>query len=127
METAAYIAAFLMAVTGVFHIALALGAPAGYAAWGGWHEGVLPTRLRFASGAVGIGVYPALIVFVLATAGVIDANWVPGKGKLGMWILTGLFTLGAISNFASRSKRERWWGFVALAISTCCAVIALSL
>jgi hypothetical protein len=127
METAAIIAAVLMAVAGVFHIALALGAPAGYAAWGGWHEGVLPARLRWASGIVGIGVYPALIVFVLATAGVVDANWVPGRGKLGMWILVGVFTLGTLANFASRSKRERWWGFVSLAIAICCAVIALSL
>lgn len=127
METAALIAAILMAITGVFHIALALGAPAGFAAWGGWHEGVLPTRLRIASGVVGIGVYPALIVYVLATAGAIDATWVPQRGKVGMWILTGLFTLGTFANFASRSRRERWWGFVSLAIAVCCAVIALSL
>ena len=126
METAAIIAAVLMGMVAVFHIALALGAPAGFAAWGGWHEGVLPGRLRFASGVVGLGVFPALIVFVLATAGVIDANWVPGKGKLGMWILTGVFILGTLANFASRSKRERWWGFVSLAIAICCAVVALS-
>jgi hypothetical protein len=127
MEQAAILAALLMCVVAVFHVALALGAPAGYAAWGGWHEGVLPTRLRIASGFVGIGVYPALMVFVLATAGVIDAKWVPGTGRLGMWILTGLFTLGTLANFASRSKRERWWGFVSLTIAICCAVVALSL
>ncbi|HEY7469295.1 MAG TPA: hypothetical protein VIC07_07205 [Acidimicrobiia bacterium] len=127
METAAIIAAVLMSVVAVFQIALALGAPAGFAAWGGWHEGVLPTRLRVASGVVGLVVYPALIVFVLATAGVIDAPWVPGTGRLGMWILTGVFTLGTVTNFASRSKRERWWGFVSLAIAICCAVVALSL
>jgi len=44
-----------------------------------------------------------------------------------MWILTGLFTLGTLANFASRSKRERWWGFVSLTIAICCAVVALSL
>ena len=127
METAGIIAAVLMAVAGVFHIALALGAPAGYAAWGGWHEGKLPARLRWASGVVGIGVYPALIIYVLTTAGVIDATWVPARGRLGMWILTGLFAVGTVANFASRSKRERWWGFVSLAIAICCGVIALSL
>lgn len=127
METAATIAAVLMGVVAVFHIALSLGAPAGYAAWGGWHQGVLPTRLRFASGIVGIGVYPALIVYVLATAGVVDATWVPARGRLGMWILTGLFVLGTLANFASRSKRERSWGFVSLAIAICCAVVALTL
>ena len=117
----------LMGVAAVFHIALALGAPAGYAAWGGWHEGVLPTKLRVASGILGIGVFPALIVYVLTTAGTIDATWVPARGRLGMWILTGLFALGTLANFASSSKRERWWGFVSLAIAICCAVIALSL
>jgi hypothetical protein len=127
MEAAAIIAAILMGAVAVFQIALALGAPARNAVWGGWHEGVLPTRLRIASGVVGIVVYPALAVFVLATAGVVDANWVPGTGRLGMWILTGLFTLGTVANFASRSKRERWWGFVSLAIAICCAVVALSL
>jgi hypothetical protein len=127
METAAIIAAVLMAASGVFHIALAFGAPARYAVWGGWHEGTLPARLRWASGVVGIGVYPALIVYVLTTAGVVDATWVPARGKLGMWILAGLFTVGAFANFASRSKRERWWGVVSLVVAVCCAVIALSL
>jgi hypothetical protein len=127
METAAILAAALMGVHAVFHIALTLGAPARYAAWGGWHEGVLPTRLRVASGIVGIVVYPALIIFVLATAGVVDANWVPGRGKVGMWVLTGVFVMAALANFASRSKRERRWGFVSLTIAICCAVVALSL
>ena len=125
MEVAAVVAAVLMGVVGVFQVALALGAPARYAAWGGWHEGTLPTRLRVASGIVGFLVYPALMVFVLATAQVIDVNWVPGTGKVGMWILTGLFVLGTIANFASRSKRERYWGVVSLAIAVCCAIVAI--
>ena len=125
METAAIVAATLIGVVGVFQIALALGAPAGYAAWGGWHQGTLPTRLRVASGLVGFIACPALLVFVLATAMVIDANWVPGTGKVGMWILAGVFVLGSFANFASRSRRERYWGFVSLAIATCCAIVAI--
>jgi hypothetical protein len=124
LENAAIIAAGLMGVVAVFHVALALGAPAGYAAWGGWHQGVLPTRLRIASGLVGVLVYPGLMVFVLASAGVIEANWVPGTGKVGMWILTGLFVLGALANLASRSRRERWWAVVSLIIAICCAIVA---
>lgn len=127
METAAIVAASLMGGVAVFQVALALGAPAGYAAWGGWHEGVLPTRLRVASGLVGLIVYPALMVYVLATAGVLDITWVPGRGKLGMWILTGLFVLGGFANLASRSKRERWWAIVAFAIALCTAIVAVSL
>lgn len=125
METAATVAAVLMGGVAVFQIALTLGAPAGYAAWGGWHERTLPTRLRVASGIVGFLIYPALMVFVLATAGVIEANWVPGRGKIGMWILTGVFVLGTLANFASRSKRERYWGLVSLAIAVCCAIVAI--
>jgi hypothetical protein len=127
METAAIVAAALMGIVAVFQLALALGAPAGFAAWGGWHEGVLPTRLRFASGFVGLIVYPALMVYVLATAGVIEATWVPARGRLGMWILTAVFTLGGFANLASRSRRERWWAIVAFAIAVCTAIVALSL
>ena len=127
METAAIIASILMGVVAVFQIALALGAPAGFAAWGGWHEGVLPTRLRVASGAVGLIVYPALITYVLATSGVLDATWVPARGRLGMWIITGLFVIGGIANAASRSRRERWWAPVSFAIAVCTAIVAVSL
>lgn len=127
MEIAAIIAAVLMGIVAVFQLALALGAPAGFAAWGGWHEGVLPTRLRIASGVVGLIVYPALMVYVLATAGVIDATWVPARGRLGMWILTGIFVLGGFANLASRSRRERWWAIVSFAIAVCTAIVAISL
>ncbi|MEA2001392.1 MAG: hypothetical protein U9N84_05840, partial [Actinomycetota bacterium] len=125
VETAAIIAAALMGVVAVFQIALTLGAPARYAAWGGWHEGTLPTRLRVASGFAGFLVYPALMVFVLATARVVEVTWVPGTGKVGMWILTGVFVLGTLANFASRSRRERYWGVVSLAIAICCAFVAI--
>lgn len=124
MDIAAIVAAVLMGVLGVFQIALSLGAPARYAAWGGWHESTLPTRLRIASGIAGFVVYPALMVFVLATAQVIDANWVPGRGKVGMWVLAGLFAIGTFANFASKSKRERYWGVVTLVITVCCGIVA---
>ncbi len=127
MEVAAIIAVVLIAILNVFHLALALGAPAGYAAWGGWHQGVLPTRLRIASGFVGVFVYPLIIIFVLASAGLIDAAWLPGTGKVGMWILAGLFAVGSATNFASRSKRERYWGPVSLIIAICCAIVALGI
>ncbi len=115
-----------MAVVGVFQIALALGAPLGKAAWGGKHEGILPVGLRIASGAAGLLVYPLIALFILASADLIAVDWLP-TGKTGMWILTAFFTLGALANFASRSKSERIWGPVSLVIAICCAVIALDL
>jgi hypothetical protein len=127
MEIAAVVATVLLAVVAVFQIALALGAPWGAAAWGGGHPGVLPARYRIASAVVGLLAYPAIGAAILASAGSVAADGVPGTGAAGMWILAALFTLGAISNFASRSKWERIWGPVSLVIAICCAVIAASI
>jgi hypothetical protein len=124
MNLAASVAVVSLALVGVFQVALALGAPLGHAAWGGRHEGVLPTRLRMASGVAGLVVYPLMGLFVLASAGLLSPGWLPGTGKAGMWFLTGFFTLGALANFASRSKAERYWGPVSLLIAACCGFIA---
>lgn len=127
MRLAAIVAAVLLAVIVVFQISLALGAPLGSAAWGGTHPGVLPGRLRIASLVAGVLLYPFLILFVLVSAGVLTAPWVPGTGRVGMWVLTGFFALGTIANFASRSKKERIWGPVSLAIAVCCAIVAMGI
>ena len=124
MEWSAVLAVVLLAVISVFQIALARGAPLGAAAWGGRQGGVLPYPLRIASGVAGLVVYPLISIFVLASAGLIEANWMPGTGPAGMWILTGFFGLGSLANFASRSRRERYWGPVSLAIAACCGFIA---
>jgi hypothetical protein len=127
MNLAAIFAVVLLGVVCVFQIALALGAPWGQAAWGGQHEGVLPPKLRIASGVAGLVVYPLIGGFVLASAGLIEAEWMPGTGKTGMWALTGLFTIGSVANFASRSKPERIWGPVSLAIAVCCGITAMTI
>lgn len=127
MNLAAIVAAVLLGVVAVFQVALALGAPQGHAAWGGRHKGVLPNSLRMASGVAGVVIYPLIGLFVLASAGLIQAGWMPGTGEAGMWALTGLFTLGALANFASRSKAERYWGPVSLVIAACCGIIATSI
>ncbi|MDR9451898.1 MAG: hypothetical protein RI637_11840 [Acidimicrobiia bacterium] len=124
MEVAAIVAVVWLAVVAVFQVALSLGAPLGKAAWGGQHEGVLPDRLRISSGIAGVLVYPLVILFVLVSSDLISADWLPGTGKTMMWILTGLFTIGALGNFASRSKIERIWGPVSLVVAICCGVIA---
>ena len=126
MTIAAFVGVVLVAVVGVFQLALAVGAPWGNAAWGGKNGGVLPVGLRIASGVAGLLLYPLIALFVLASAELIAIDWLP-TGKTGMWILTAFFTLGALSNFASRSKAERIWGPVSLAIAICLAVVALNL
>ncbi len=124
MTFAAVVAVILLGVIVVFQLALALGAPLGYAAWGGRHQGVLPTRLRIASGVAAVVIYPLIIVLVLDSADLIHADRLPVEGPAAMWALAGLLTLGALANFASRSKPERYWGPVASVIAICCAVIA---
>ena len=114
----------LLVIIAAFQIALALGAPWGKAAWGGAHEGVLPARLRVASAIAGLVVYPTIIAVVLSASGLSGADLVPGDGEVTMWVLTTIFSLGAIANLASRSRVERWWSLVSLALALCCVVIA---
>jgi hypothetical protein len=107
-----------------FQLALALGAPWGAAAWGGQNPGVLPTPMRIASAAAGLLVYPIVIAVVLAASGLIGDGWLPVDGTLAMWVLAALLGLGAVMNFVSRSRPERFWGPVALATALMCAFIA---
>ena len=125
MTIAAIVAVALLAVIAVFQVALALGAPWGYAAWGGRNPGVLPMHLRIASAVAGLVIYPLVILAVLLSAGLIEADWLPVDRALSMWSLAGVLALGALANFASRSPRERIWGPVALAVAVCCGIIAL--
>jgi hypothetical protein len=124
MVIAATVAVGLLVVVAVFQLALALGAPFGKAAWGGAHDGVLPTRLRAASAFVGLVAYPAVIAVVLSASGVIDAELVPGRGAVTMWVLATIFLLGAMANAVSRSRVERSWAPVSLTIALCCGLVA---
>ena len=122
---AAVVATGLLAVLSVFQLAVAFGAPLGKWCWGGQNDGVLPTRFRIASGLAGLLLYPAIALTILGAAGMMAEESV--SSPTGMWVLTGFFGLGAVMNFMSRSKQERVWGLVSLAVAICCAVIALSL
>lgn len=124
MTAAAIIVVVLLLAIIAFQLALALGAPFGEAAWGGQHRGVLPTRLRIASGIAGTVLYPLIIVVVLSSAGVIEADRSPVQGRAAMWTLTALFAVGTLANFVSRSKMERYWGPVVAIIAVGCAIVA---
>jgi hypothetical protein len=126
MTFAAVVAVVLVTIVAVFQLALALGAPLGKAAWGGRNDSVLPTLLRIASGVAAIVIYPFIALYVLAAADLIDLEWLP-TGATGMWVLTGFFTLGTVANLASKSKAERVWAPVSLAIAVCCAIIAIGM
>ena len=126
MNNAAIVAVGLLGVVGMFQVALAAGAPWGAAAWGGRYGGVLPPPLRIASGVAGILVYPLIALYILDSASLIDLTWLR-RTMPGMWVVAAFFTLGAVANFASRSRIERIWGPLSLAIAVCSAIIALKL
>jgi hypothetical protein len=127
VELAAVIAVMLLTLVTAFQAALALGAPLGRAAWSGKHPGVLPPRLRVASGVAALVIYPLIMFVVLAAGGLIGWPWSSGTARIVMWALAGLFALGAAANAASRSSAERIWAPVALGVAVCCAVIARAL
>jgi hypothetical protein len=120
------VACVLLGIITFFQLALAFGVPWGSAAWGGRHPGRLPGRLRLASAVAALVIYPAIGLSIIITASPVQVRPVPGTGEVWMWVFAGLFTLGAIANFASRSKPERIWGPVSLIIAICCAVIAVN-
>lgn len=125
MTIAAVIAVALLGILIVFQLALAAGAPLGFAAWGGRNSGVLPAGLRVASALVGLAVYPLFIAVILAAAALIGDDWLPFDARTVMWVFAGFFALGVVANAVSRSPRERLWSPVSAALAICCVVIAL--
>jgi hypothetical protein len=69
VQVCALAAAAILAVLGVFQLALIAGAPLGRLAWGGQHE-VLPPKLRLGS-AVSIALYGFFAYIALARAGLV--------------------------------------------------------
>lgn len=128
MQSIALAASLLLLVTLIFQLALAIGAPWGSAAWGGRYSGVLPRRLRWASAFAGLIVYPWIILLVADAGELIDLNLVDRDvGVLVLWVLTGLFSLGALANLASRSRIEKLWAPVAAGVAVCCGLLAAGL
>jgi len=90
---------------GVFQLLLAAGAPLGRLAWGGQYR-VLPTRLRVGS-LVSTCLYAVFSLVVLDRAGMLSV--LPGQtARILVWVIVGLFSLGAIPNLISRSRPERY-------------------
>jgi hypothetical protein len=108
-----------------FQFALALGAPLGRAAWGG-AQAELPARLRIAS-AVAVVIWLFAAVVVLGRVGIQVVPLPAVVLTWGTWILVVLLTVGAIMNFASSSRWERFlWAPLALLLALLTLVVALS-
>jgi hypothetical protein len=123
VRTAAWLAAAGFVVIAAFQVALALGAPLGRAAWGGAHVR-LPIRLRIASAFADV-VWIVAALVVLARAGV-EASPIPTSvARWATWVLVGLVAIGALANFASRSRWERFlWGPVATVLTLLTVAVA---
>lgn len=87
----------------LFQLALALGQPWGFLAYGGRHKTTLPNNLRWAS-VVAIVVF---LVGMYAILGFIEIIPDGGWETIFLWILTGFLGLNTLGNLASESKHER--------------------
>jgi hypothetical protein len=113
----------VIALLGVFQLALAAGAPLGRFAWGGAHER-LPTGFRIGS-LVSIVIYAMFAIIVLERAGMIALLPFDIAG-IGIWAITAYMGLGVVMNAISRSKPERMvMTPVALALFGTSLVVAL--
>jgi hypothetical protein len=125
VTTAAIAAAFGFLVIAVFQAALALGAPLGRAAWGG-AVAKLPSRLRRASAASAV-IWLVAAVVILGRVGIEIVPLPAAITSVGAWVLVVLSALGAIVNFASSSRWERFgWGPLALVLALLSLVVAAS-
>jgi hypothetical protein len=125
-QRAAIAATFGFAAFALFQLLLAAGAPFGAAAWGGTHEGRLPTSLRVGS-ALAIVLYGIAASLILVRAG-FPVRFMPRPvARVGSWVLVALLTLGALANFASPSPWERFLlGPLTLLLAGSCLVVARS-
>jgi hypothetical protein len=124
-QTAAVIAALLLAIVAVFQLLLAAGLPLGRAAWGGEHR-VLPPKLRAGSAAAAL-VLAAAGWVVLARADLAGPGTQSTAIRLATWVFTGFFALNTLGNLASRSRIERAVMTPAtLLLVACFIVVAMS-
>jgi hypothetical protein len=124
-QAAAIAAAIGFLVIAVFQAALALGAPLGRAAWGG-AVATLPSRLRRAS-AASVVIWLIAAVVILGRVGIEIVPLPDSVTSVGAWVLVVLSALGAIVNFASSSRWERFgWGPLALVLALLSLVVATS-
>lgn len=115
----------VLALLGIFQLALAFGAPWGRFAWGGQHPGTLPIGYRIAS-AASILVYGFIAVLALDRAGVLDL-FPDGFSRVGSWVVFAYLALGVVMNAISRSKPERnVMTPVALVLAVLALLIALA-
>lgn len=96
----------ILAALAIFQVLLAAGAPLGRYAWGGQHDGVLPTRLRIAS-LSSLVIYVLMALVLLLRANLITSGPSDGTVRVAVWVVTGYLVVGVVMNAMSRSSAER--------------------
>ncbi|MFN0178033.1 MAG: hypothetical protein ACKVZ0_04475 [Gemmatimonadales bacterium] len=122
---AAYAFALATAVSVLFQIALALGAPWGHLAMGGRFPGKFPPAMRVAA------LVQAAVLALLAVTVAIRARLVLERfysvSETAIWVVVAISVLSLIMNLATPSRGERiLWAPVALVLTLSSLVVALS-
>lgn len=107
-EIAAITYATLGSIVILFQLALAAGAPWGKLTMGGFHPGVLPTKLRIAA------LLQALLIAATALIVLIEASLILSDlqsiSRIGIWFVVLLYIISSILNLITSSKWERRTG-----------------
>lgn len=121
---AAIVYAIVVAGVIAFQIALALGAPWGTYAMGGYVSGAFPPRLRIAA-AVQAALLAVTAAIVLSRAGLLLPAWSEAARWL-IWIVVVIAVVALVLNAISRSAGERRiWVPVALLMLASSLLVAL--
>jgi hypothetical protein len=107
-EIAAITYSVLAVIVILFQLALAAGAPWGKLTMGGFHPGVLPTKLRIAALLQAL-LIAATVLIVLIEASLILSN-LQSISRVGIWFVVAIYTASSLLNLITTSKWERRTG-----------------
>ena len=122
---AAYIFCVFTAITMIFQLALALGAPWGELAMGGKFPGQFPPGMRVAA------VIQMLLLLCTALIVSVRAELVFREffefSRSAVWFVVGLFIVSSILNIITPSKKERMMGApIAIVLLASSLIVATS-
>ena len=109
----------------LFQLAVVLGAPVGEYAYGGQHQGVLPTRFR-ATSVVSMLIMVAVAGHYIAQLGVFSPLLDEAGNAIANWGFVAFFALSALMNNISKSEKEkRVFGSITIAMLLSAILVAL--
>ncbi|MFC3851264.1 hypothetical protein ACFOSD_06880 [Salinispirillum marinum] len=122
---AAYFFSMLTALTVLFQLALAAGAPWGEMAMGGKYPGRFPPSLRVAA-VVQALLLLCLALIVLTRAGLMFPGFY-AFSTVAIWFVVAFCALSAVLNSITPSKKERrLWAPVTIVLLLCAIAVAVN-